>query len=40
MGGEVDWGEEFWLEAIPDLEQQVPCGTMGLDVMGEFGKGE
>ena len=40
VGGEAEWGKEFWLEAIPDLEWRVSCGAVGSDVVGEFGKGE
>jgi hypothetical protein len=38
--GEVDGGNELWLETIPDLEWGLSRGTMGSDIVGEFGKGE
>ena len=38
--GEIDRGNEFWLEPVPDLERGFPCGTMCSDVVGEFGEWE
>jgi hypothetical protein len=38
--GEVDGGNELWLETVPYLKWGLSRGAMGMDIVGELGKGE
>jgi hypothetical protein len=38
--GEIDGGNELWLETVPYLKWGLSRGAVGTDIVGELGKRE